>query len=157
MSEGFHEQKKTEKKKEDTQQPAKDGQVGTKGGAATDFMPLLHAVLDFLSDLKSKLRVDVLQVYVTLAGGDPCDLAINYGKAWAAVGNIMPHLERIFVIKNRDVQVNCDFTGDKTRVYARLDLTVTVARLLSLGLRYGTKVIREYLQIVKIKKGGALQ
>lgn len=125
------------------------------GGSARDFGPLLHRVLDFLGAAKGKLRVRRLEFDLTLAGGDPCDLAVNYGRAWAAVGNLIPLLERHFVIKKRNVEVQCDFTSDETRVYARLDLTITIGRLLRLGASHGIPALREYLNIMKLRKGGA--
>ncbi len=125
------------------------------GGSVKDFFPLVHRVLNFLGDLRTKLRVDRLELKLILGGDDPCDLALNYGRAWAAFGNLMPHLERVFVIKKRDVEVECDFQSAAIRVYARVDLTITVARILSLGLRHGFHIIREYLAIMNKRKGGA--
>ena len=60
-------------------------------------------MLDLLADFKGKLRVDILELDLVLAGGDPCDLGIKYGKAWAAVGNLLPQLERVFVIRKRNI------------------------------------------------------
>ena len=115
-------------------------------------------MLDFLGDFFCrKLRVNVLKLKLILAGDDPCDLAVNYGRAWAALGNLVPQLERFFVIQKRDMQVECDFTADKTLIDAQLDLTITLGRLLGLGVRYGTRVLREFLKIVKLKKGGAVK
>ena len=125
------------------------------GGSVRDFFPLVHRILDFLGDLRTKLRVDRLELKLILGGDDPCDLAVNYGRAWAALGNLMPHLERVFVIKKRDVELECDFQSISTRVYARLDLTITVARIFSLGLRHGYHIIKEYLSIMNKRKGGA--
>lgn len=127
-----------------------------KGGSISDFKPIIELVLEFLGALKRKLRVNVLQLKLVLAGDDPCDLAVNYGKAWAAVGNLMPHLERIFVIKKRDVEVACDFSSDKTLITARVDLTITVGRLIILAVNYGGKCLREFLKLMKKSKGGAI-
>lgn len=126
-----------------------------KGGSITDFLPLVRTALDFLGDFKRKLRVNRLGMKLILAGDDPCDLAVNYGRAWAALGNLMPHLERLFVIKKRDLEVECDFTSGESRVSARLDLTITFGRLLTLAVRYGIRALREYLNIMKLRKGGA--
>lgn len=143
------EQKPQAKKKAATKSEKKSG------GSVKDFYPLVHMVLDFLMELRTKLRVDRLELKLILGGDDPCDLAVNYGRAWAAVGNLMPQLERIFVIKKRDVEVECDFTSQTTTVYACIDLTITVARILSLGIRHGWHIIREYLRIMNERKGGA--
>ena len=63
-----------------------------KGGSLTRFLPLVKLGLKFLGDFRRKLRVDNLFLRLILAGDDPCDLAVNYGRAWAAVGNLMPQL-----------------------------------------------------------------
>ena len=128
-----------------------------KGGTLTDFLPLVQVALDFLGDFRRKLRVNVLELKVIMAGGDPCDLGVNYGKAWIALGNLDPQLERLFVIKKKDLQIECDFTADETTIFARLDLTITLGRLLGLLFRYGVRALREYLKINKTVKGGALQ
>lgn len=134
---------------------AKDPQGQKKGGSITDFLPLVQVVLDFLSDFGRKLRVNRLELKLIMAGDDPCDLAVNYGRTWAAVGNLFPLLEQVFVIKKRNVEVECDFTASETLITARLDLTITLGRILSLGVRHGFRALREYLQIMKIRKGGA--
>lgn len=142
-----------ENKKQTKKTPAQNKQ--TSGGSAKDFVPLLHRVLDFLRAVKGKLRVRRLDLKLTLGGDDPADLAVNYGRAWAAIGNLIPLLERHFVIQKRDVEVQCDFTSYETCIYARLDLTITVGRLLRLGASHGIPALREYLNIMKLRKGGA--
>ena len=127
-----------------------------KGGPVTDFLPLVKVVLKFLDGFRRKLRVRVLDVKLIMAADDPCDLAVNYGKAWAAVGNLMPQLERVFVIQKRNIEVECDFTADKTRVLARLDLSITLGRLLSLVFVLIGRSIVELVKIVIKRKGGAV-
>ncbi len=150
--------KKVKTKEESkSQSPATAEKTENKqGGSIRDFLPLVRVGLDMLNDLRRKLRVNRLEVNLVMAGDDPCDLAVNYGRAWTAVGNLMPQLERFFVIKKRDVQVNCDFTQNETTVYARLDITITLGRLISLAVRYGYRALREYLKIKKLRKGGAI-
>lgn len=152
---------KEKKPKPKKEKPAKASKPATapekkpeKGGSITDFLPLLQIVFDFLGEFRRKLRVDRLELKLILAGGDPCNLAINYGKAWAAVGNLMPQLERFFVIKKRDVNVECDFTGSQTLIIARLQITITIGRIVSMAVRYAIRALREYLKIVNKRKGG---
>ena len=124
-----------------------------KGGSLTRFLPLVRLGLKFLGDFRRKLRVDNLCLRLILAGDDPCDLAVNYGWAWAAVGNLMPQLERLFVIKKRDIQVECDFTAEEISVIAHVDITITLGRLLTLAVVYGIRVLFEFLSM-KRKGGG---
>ena len=113
-----------------------------------------YELLDFLGAFRRKLRVDRLELKLILAGGDPASLGINYGKAWAAVGNLMPLLERIFVIKKRDVEVECDFAGSQTLIIARLQITITIGRIVGIAVLYGFRALRENLKIVNKRKGG---
>ena len=124
-----------------------------KGGSLTRFLPLVRLGLRFLGDFRRKLRVDNLCLRLILAGDDPCDLAVNYGRVWAVVGNLMPQLERLFVIKKRDIQVECDFTAEEISVIAHVDITITLGRLLTLAVVYGIRVLFEFLSM-KRKGGG---
>lgn len=127
-----------------------------KGGSILDFLPLVKVGLDFLGEFFGrKLRVNCLELKITLAGGDPCDLALNYGRAWEALGNLWPRLERMMVIKKRDVNIQCDFEGDKTLIYARLDISITLGRVLGMAVRYGWRALKTFLKIRKNRKGGA--
>lgn len=126
-----------------------------KGGSYKDFIPLVHLVLDLLVDLRHKIRVNNLQFKLILSGDDPCDLAVNYGRAWAALGNLMPQLERVFTIRKRDLEIECDFAGDRTTVLFSIDITITVARLLYLGFRHGFQILKEYMRVMNNRKGGA--
>lgn len=139
--------------------PAKskaESQKKKSGGPITDFLPLVKVVLKFLDGFRRKLRVNVLELKLIMAADDPCDLAVNYGRAWAAVGNLMPQLERIFVIQKRNIEVECDFTADKTRVLARLDLTITLGRILALVFILIGRAVVELIKIVMKRKGGAV-
>ena len=125
-------QKPSEEAKQEEDAPGDFGKLKT----------LLHLLVPFLGDLRRKIRITRLQGYLLLAGGDPCDLAVNYGRVWAALGNLQALLSRAFVIKKQDLQVGCDFAGDNTLFYGRADITITLGRLLSLVLRYGWKLLK---------------
>ena len=145
---------------ESPKQPKEKKGKGAKketGGSLTDFLPLVKVALDFLGDFRRKLRLDNIYLRLIMAGNDPCDLAVNYGRAWAAVGNLMPQLEKWFVIKKRDIEVECDFETSKTLVIARLDLTITVGRLLLAAVKFAVRALIEYLKLKKKRKGGAVK
>ena len=153
--------KETAKKKAPKAQPkgepvAQSKPKKEKGGSVLDFLPLVKVALDFLGDFGRKLRLNRLELKLILAGGDPCDLAVNYGRAWAAVGNLMPRLERVFVIKKRDIEVECDFEESSTKVIARLDLSITLGRLLAAVFVFAFRALVEFLKIKNKRKGGAV-
>ncbi|MBQ7001430.1 MAG: DUF2953 domain-containing protein [Oscillospiraceae bacterium] len=154
-------QETKEEKQEETlpkpPQPPKQEKPKEKkqGGSLTDFIPFVKLIFRFLGDFRRKLRLDDLYLRLILASSDPCDLAVNYGKTWAAVGNLLPALEKWFVIKKRDVEVECDFTASETLVIARIDVTITLGRLLSLIAVYAVRALKEYLNFRNKRKGGA--
>ena len=138
------------------EQPTKDKKTAKKsGGPITDFLPLVQIALDMLGAFRRRLRLNVLELKIVMAADDPCDLAVNYGRAWTAVGNLMPRLERVFVIKKRDIEVECDFEASQTKVIARLDLTITLGRIIATAVVYGIKALIEFLKIKNKRKGGA--
>jgi hypothetical protein len=159
-SEKEEKKEKTKKKKEKSKEKPAETQPksGEKtGGSITDFLPLVHTALELLGSFRRKLRVNHLELILTMAGGDPADLAVNYGRAWGALGGLLPLMEQCFVIKKRNLDVRCDFTAAQTTVYARLDITITLGRLLALVFVYGFKALRQYLTIMNKRKGGTLK
>lgn len=140
----------SEKKRPETE---KDEPGMQSGGSLERFVPWIRLGLDFLGALRRKIRLDNLYLHVVLAGDDPCDLAVNYGRAWAAVGDLLPKLERIFVIRKRDIQVGCDFAAEKITVAARGDMTMTLGRTLCLGTIYGIRALKIFLTMKR--EGGA--
>ena len=98
-------------------------------GGVDGILQLLDIVLDTLGDLRRKLRVNELTLYVRIGGSDdPAKAAMGYGRAWAAIGAITPSLERLFVIKKRDIRPALDYTISNTQVDAHLVTTITIGR-----------------------------
>lgn len=138
---------------QDEKKPTAEGKAPEKkGGSVLDFLPLLEPAFDFLGAFRRRLLLRRLVLKVTFAGGDPCELALNYGRAWAAVGNLMPCLERWFRIRKRDVSVQCAFTGGSMAVEAELYITITVGWVLYLGVHHGLRLLRAFLRVKK-KRG----
>ena len=61
----------------------------------------------------------------------------HYSAAEAAVGALMPALDRLFVIKKRDICPILDYNREQMSVDAHLILTITIGRALALGLKAG--------------------
>ena len=144
------EKKKTDKKTKPKTPPQKK----QKGGPITDFLPLVDTALELLNAFRKKLRIQHLDLKLIMAGDDPCDLALNYGRANAALGNLLPRLERCFVIKKRNLEVECDFEASETVITARADITITLGWLLAIVVFYGIRGLRQFIQIKNKRKGG---
>ena len=159
-------EKKPKEKKQKKEKPKKESkkskdkpkeEMKEKGGSILDFLPLVQVGLDLLDDFRWKLRLNRLELKLIMAADDPADLGLNYGRAWAAVGNLVPMLERSFVIKKKDIEVECDFTTTETLIVARLDITITLGRMIALAVVNGIRGLREFLKIMKKRKGGAVK
>ena len=149
---------KKEKQKKPTPEPGEPGvkkQPEKKGGSWKDFLPFVRVGLDLLNDLRRKLRVNHLKLHLTMAADDPCDLAVNYGRMNASLAGLLTQLERFLVIKKRDVHVDCDFAASETVILARLDLTITLGRIVTIAVVYGIRALMTYLKIKKQREGGA--
>lgn len=107
-----------------------------------DFFIGLGLILNFLNDLRKKLRIRRLEMNLVLAGDDPCDLGISYGRAWAALGNLMPQLERVLRIRKRDLRIGCDFAAEKTTLYFYADAKLFLAEYVYLLLQYSFRVAK---------------
>lgn len=130
-------------------------EVPRKRGSWKDFLPLVRLGMEFLGDLRKKVRVKRLELDLCMAGDDPCDLAISYGRANAAMGTLLAALNQIFVIRKQRIKINCDFEAEEMTIYARLDAVITIGRLLLLFGKYGVRGLKTYLNLSKIRKGGA--
>ncbi len=157
-----------EEEKKPKKEPPKEDKQGKKapekssaqksqpsGGSVTDFLPLVRILLDLLNGYRKNLRLDIVECRVMLAGEDPADLAENYGRAWAAIGNLWPRLERYFVIKKRNIDVQCDFTAEETTLFLRAQITITVGRLLRVTGWHGLRAAARLIKIMNQRKGGA--
>ena len=151
--------KKKQQKKKTNQSVSKQTAkpVKEKGGPITDFLPIVETALDLLNGLRKKLRVKQLNLKLVMAADDPCDLAVNYGRANAAMGNLLPMLEHCLVIRKRDIQVACDFEASETVILADAQVTITLGWLLSIVVFYGIRGLRQFLQIKNKRKGGKLK
>ena len=152
--------KSSEKKKEKLPTdppPAPKPKKKKSGGPLTDFLPLVQVALDFLGEFFTRLRFNHLQLKLIMAADDPCDLAVNYGRAWAALGNLGPMLDNTLNIKKRDLEIECDFEADQTLVVAGADITITIGRTLCLLVRYGYRALKEFINLKNKRKGGAVK
>ena len=112
-------------------------------GGVDGMLQLLDLAFDTLGDLRRKLRVNELTLHVLIGGAeDPAKAAMGYGRAWAAIGAITPFLERLFVIKKRDIRPALDYTISNTQVDAHLVTTITIGRSLALALRAGIRFLK---------------
>ena len=145
---------KKSKKKPKPEKPKEKKKPQPLSGGISGVMELLQFACDTLGDLRRKLRMERLELHVRFgAGDDAAKTAISYGRAWALIGTMLPMLERIFVIKERDIGAELDYNKEeKMTLDARLCITITIGRTLALALRAGIRFLKIYKET---NKGGA--
>ncbi len=131
------EAKAKEKKPKEQKQPI--------GGLIRDFYPFVSLALELFDYSVRKLRVHHLTLHVSFGGAeDPAKAAINYGRAWALIGSVMPRLRSRFRIKHENVSASCDFTTDEMRVFAQWKAVFFLGDSLTMALRYGIRAFKLY-------------
>jgi hypothetical protein len=122
-----------------------------KGGNLAFFRQLLGLALEAQADLRCRLRIRELTLHLTVGGqgDDPAKAATLYGSAWAAIGGVMPLLERAFRIENRDVQAAVDFLSPENTIYFQAECRLRVGTILRMAAWYGLRGLKMYR-----KKGG---
>ncbi len=139
------------KKQDNDFEKKKEGSAVAKkkktAGNVSDFLPLAENLFSLLVEFRKRLQIRILRMHLILAEDDPCDLAIHYADAWVALGNLVPLLERNFRIRKRDMTVSCDFTSDKTKIYAYVHSTISLGWLLWLMIYHGLKGINKFKKL----------
>lgn len=103
----------------------------------------LRLFLELLGKLRRKILIRRLTVHA-IFGGDEADAALNYGRAWAAIGTVMPLLEACFRIKKRDVGAFLSREESSVRLRAEACATLTVGQLLHIALHALVRFLKIY-------------
>lgn len=114
-----------------------DENTHKKDGVWGNFRTDLKTILAIFGYLRPKIRIKCFVLKLHLAGASPATMAIEYGGAWAAIGSFLPLMEEAFNLKKRELDVDCNFSGETTSLDARLDISIGLGRLLLCLIRYG--------------------
>lgn len=109
---------------------------------------LVGLLNDTLGRFRRKLVLNLLELYVTFGAKDAAEAAVSYGRAWAVIGALTPALENLFTIKKRDIRPMLDYDEKSLQCSAHAVLTITLGRLLGIGLCAGIR----FLKIMKENK-----
>lgn len=131
---------KPDKPEKTEEQPA--GKRGKDWLSGLDLGDVLCELLDFLEDVKDRLRIDVLCAHVTLATGDAAKTGLYLGYLSAVSGMLYPFLARNFTIRSLAIDLDGDFEGSKTRYDLRLACSFRPIRMMAAGIRHGLKLYR---------------
>lgn len=115
-----------------------------QGGTLGRLMELLPAVSEAAGALKRRIRVDHLNLTVIWGAEDAASAAIGYGRAYAALGIIVPLLENNFKVKKCDIRAEVDYGRTVPEVTADAAITMTLGQLISFVMVYGGKLLSNW-------------
>ena len=145
--------KKAKPPKEKKEKPKAEVPLAEKAGGALDYArTLLPVALDAVGGMYSKIRMDTLELELTVGAADPADAAIRYGQASAALGALWEPLTRTFHVKDGHARVRVDFEAGGMTVYGRASLSLKIGQILWLGLYFGCKALRGFLAVRRRQK-----
>lgn len=148
--------KKKEKKKRKKPAPKEEApapSLAQKAGGALEYaQALLPIALQAAGQLRKKLRIDTLDLALTVGGDDPADAAVLYGRAGAVLGGLWDPLVRTFYVKDGRARAEVDFQAAGMTLYAIASLSLKIGQILWLGLFFGLKALRAALAVRKGQK-----
>jgi len=114
--------KKAKMEAKEKDKPPKD----KPGMSLNDFMDMLPFAFNMLGRLRRRLLISRLTLHFKVAGDDASKIAMTYGAANAAMGELIPILENSFRIKRRDIRFETDFISDGQTIYANVAFSLAV-------------------------------
>lgn len=145
--------KKAKPPKEKKEKPKAEAPLTEKAGGALDYArTLLPVALDAVGSMYSKIRMDTLELELTVGAADPADAAMRYGQASAALGALWEPLTRAFHVKDGRARARVDFDAQEMTVYARASLSLKIGQILWLGLYFGCKALWGFLAVRRRQK-----
>ena len=118
--------RKAKKKEKRLKQKAKKATDAARPGLWEVFLSTLSAARETFRRIKRRLLIKELTIHYTSGGKDPSMAAMSFGAANAAIGSIVPVLERSFRIRRRDLRASIDFDSDKQMVYFKAVISLAV-------------------------------
>ncbi len=136
-----------EGKKKEISAKKEEKQSKKPSGSLSDFLGLIRPVLRALGRLVRTVRVKSLNMDVKIASRDAFQTAMMFGGTSAAVGIMIPWIERNLNVKHKKIRVNADFESSEAVIYADITFSLAIWQI----LLFAIKILYFYL---KNKKEG---
>ena len=110
-----------------------------------EILDLLRAVLDGVAYFNDRIRVDRFVLHLTVAGYDPYNVALAYGKINAWLSGCAPLFKKLNA-KNSDVWTAVDFIDDWPHVDFAIAMSFRIGTLFAMGIRTGIGALKVLLR-----------
>lgn len=139
--------RKTEEQKGQTEQEKPKRKLGDLLWLVELIRPVLHA----LSQLRRKLRIELISVDYALGGAkDPAKAAVQYGIVSAGGGALFPLINAAFDVRDWEVDLGVDFQSEQSMVAVTATGSYRIGQLLGIALSLGFRALSIF---VKQKQG----
>lgn len=128
---------KKEKKEKGKKAPVEEpGEEPAKPGGGIELVRRnLPLIAEAAGRFRRKVRIDKLYLDFISASPDPAAAAMNFGRANAVIGMILPLFEHNFRVKERRIRTATDFQAEKSTIFIHAELSLTIGQGVMLGLR----------------------
>ncbi len=89
-----------------------------------------------------RIRIRPLKLHLLVAGADPADTAVLYGRVQAAQAALLPALHRLVRIREQDIQLFLDFQMEELDCIADVGVSIRLGDALAVALRSGGELLR---------------
>lgn len=97
-----------------------------------------------------RLRFAPLKIHLLVAGPDPADTAMLYGRLEAALSAGLPVLHRLVHIREQDIRLFLDFQQEQMDLIADVGVALRPWDLVSVGVRAGGSLLKWFLRFRKL-------
>lgn len=97
-----------------------------------------------------RIWVEPLKLHILVAGSDPADTALLYGRLEAVLAGILPPLHRLVRIEEQDIQLFLDFTAGGMDCIADVGISLRPLDALSVGVRAGGSLLKWFWRFRKL-------
>ena len=144
--------RQTEKSLPPERRPEKAGKAPNTWQSLRELLPI---AAEAAGELRRKIRIDCLELCLTVACSDPMRAAVSYGAANAGVGMLLPILEQNFDVREREIRIEADFQGQEPSARLRAAATLRVGQAVSFGVRFGLRLLKVFWRSRPVKCAGA--
>lgn len=140
---------KSAKKKEKPKIAEAHEEEEKKDKPKKDIKGLIEVILNALKRIPKLTKgIHIVKLYadVRLVGGDAAKTAETYGKVSAVMHGVYPFLCKIFTVKNFQVDLAPDFTGEKTRFRGEVKITTCIWNFLVVLVPVGFEFVRYFMK-----------
>ena len=112
------------------------------GFSLQDWLTLARAGLRALKRFKNGISFGLIRFYCVITADDPYDAVMRYNRLNGLIGSAIPFFENGFKVRKKDIFLDLDLEGEKSRFQFEITARVRVGRLLAIALAAGFSFLK---------------